>query len=128
MSNSADYRLYQRIYQVVQQIPLGKVATYGDIAAMVGCEARTVGYALGELDERANETPWQRVINKQGGISTRGLTQRQLLEAEGVEFNAHDQVIMARFHWTGPDPAWATAHGFTPLPPRTDQPEQLRMF
>ncbi|MCG8347911.1 MAG: MGMT family protein, partial [Chloroflexales bacterium] len=108
MNKPVDYSLYQRIYMVVRQIPSGKVATYGDIAAIVGCEARTVGYALGELDERADETPWQRVINKQGGISTHGLLQRQLLEAEGVEFNQHDQVYMARFHWTGPDPAWAT--------------------
>src|SRR5215210_556427 len=104
MRNTPDYALYERIYHVVEQVPYGMVATYGDIAAIVGggCDARTVGYALNEMPPNRAGLPWQRIVNKQGGISTRGLSQRQLLEAEGVEFDAQDRVIMARFHWPGP--------------------------
>ena len=133
MRNAPDYALYERIYQVIEQVPYGKVATYGDIAAIVGggCDARTVGYALNEIpSEREGTLPWQRIINREGGISTRGLRQRQLLESEGVLFDARDHVIMARFHWPGPDQAWAAEHGFNTLPPRDegDQAEQLSMF
>lgn len=130
MRDAPDYTLYERIYQVVEQVPHGMVATYGDIAAIVGggCDARTVGYALNELPkEREGTTPWQRIINREGGISTRGLLQRQLLDAEGVAFDARDHVIMSRFRWAGPSREWAAAHGFETLSPR-DEGEQLSMF
>jgi methylated-DNA-protein-cysteine methyltransferase-like protein len=129
MTTSPDYALYDKIYTVAEQIPYGMVATYGDIATIVGggCDARTVGFALNEMPpERAN-VPWQRIINKQGGISTRGLSQRKLLEDEGVEFDAQDRVIMSRFHWAGPSAEWAAEHGFNTLPPRDDA-EQLSLF
>lgn len=129
----AEYALYERIYQVVKQVPSGQVSTYGDIALIVGggCDARTVGTALNELPkERSSEVPWQRIINREGGISTRGLLQRQLLEEEGVVFDARDRVIMARFRWPGPSAGWAEAHGYHPLPPRDagEQAEQLSLF
>lgn len=130
MRPAPDYALYERIYQVIAQVPYGLVSTYGDIAAIVGggCDARTVGYALRETPEdRTGAVPWQRIINKDGGISTRGLEQRRLLEAEGVAFDARDQVIMARFRWAGPSPEWAAANGFSALPPRDDA-EQISMF
>ncbi len=129
MSEPVNYALYDKIYAVAEQIPYGIVATYGDIATIVGggCDARTVGYALNEMPpERAN-VPWQRIINRQGGISTRGLSQRKLLEDEGVEFDAQDRVIMSRFHWAGPSAEWAAEHGFNTLPPRNDA-EQLSLF
>ena len=129
MSESVNIALYDKIYTVAEQIPYGMVATYGDIATIVGggCDARTVGFALNEMPpERAN-VPWQRIINKQGGISTRGLSQRKLLEDEGVEFDAQDHVIMSRFHWAGPSAEWAAQHGFNTLPPRDDA-EQLGLF
>jgi methylated-DNA-protein-cysteine methyltransferase-like protein len=129
MSEPVNYALYDKIYTVAEQIPYGMVATYGDIATIVGggCDARTVGYALNEMPpERAN-VPWQRIINRQGGISTRGLSQRKLLEDEGVEFDAKDRVIMSRFHWAGPSAEWAAEHGFNTLPPRNDA-EQLSLF
>jgi len=130
MRNEPDYLLYERIYRVIEQVPHGMVSTYGDIAAIVGggCDARTVGYALREMPEnRADSVPWQRIINKAGDISTRGLRQRQLLEAEGIAFDARDHVIMARFRWAGPTPEWATANGFNLLPPR-EEGEQLSIF
>jgi methylated-DNA-protein-cysteine methyltransferase-like protein len=123
-------RLYERIYQVVAQVPPGRVTTYGDVAVIVGsgCDARTVGEALGALPEqRAAAVPWQRVINSRGGISLRGLAQRALLEAEGVAFDADDRVALVRFRWPGPDAAWAAEHGFAQLPPHDDA-EQLRLI
>ena len=136
MNDDAEHRLYQRIYQVVQQVPRGRVATYGDIAAIVGegCEARTVGEALHDLPKGYEHTiPWQRIINSAGRISTRGPLQRRLLEAEGVVFDARERVNLARFRWAGPSHEWATVHGFTPLPARhqdeqDDRGEQLPLF
>lgn len=124
-----DFALYERIYLVVEQVPSGVVATYGDIAAIVGggCDARTVGYALGAIPANHADVPWQRIINREGGISTRGLAQRELLESEGVAFDAQGHVILARHRWAGPDAAWAAANRFTPLPPRDDA-EQLSLF
>lgn len=125
-----DYRLYERIYQVVAQVPRGAVATYGDVAAVVGggCDARTVGYALGELPpERAASVPWQRVVNREGGISTRGLLQRDLLQQEGVAFDAQGRALLPLHRWPGPDPAWAAQHGFQTLPQR-EEGQQLSLF
>ncbi len=96
--------LYQRIYNVVRQIPPGKVASYGQIAQIAGCTAREVGYAMAAVKQ--DDIPWQRVINAQGKISLRpgggGEMQRQLLEQEGVRFNAKDQVDFNEFGWLGP--------------------------
>lgn len=124
-----DYALYEKIYSVVEQVPAGQVASYGDIATIVGggCDARTVGYALNELPPGRLSVPWQRVINRQGGISTRGLQQRQLLEDEGVPFDEQGNVIMVRCRWLGPSAEWAAAHGCAVLPPRDDA-EQLSLF
>lgn len=136
MSNP-PYQLYTRIYTIVQQIPPGQVASYGDIAQIVGggCDARTVGYALNDIPKRGGEEiPWQRVVNKAGAISTRGLLQRQLLTAEGVVFAANDRIDLRRFRWAGPDITWAAEHGYQPLlplpqePEEPDSPEQLSLF
>lgn len=100
--------LYDRIYAVVLQIPPGKVASYGQIAQIVGgCSARMVGYAMAALKHRRNpDVPWQRVINRAGRISILdpigGYVQRQLLEEEGVRFNEKDQVDFEEFGWIGP--------------------------
>jgi len=88
---------YEHIYIVVREIPLGNVATYGQIAKIVGqCTARMVGYAMAALP-RGREVPWQRVINHKGEISTRsrgdGATrQRRLLQKEGVRFDRRGRV------------------------------------
>ncbi len=129
-ASPGDTELYERIYQVVMQIPHGAVATYGDVALIVGggCDGRIVGHALSELSpERALAVPWQRVINREGGISTAGLAQRQMLEAEGLIFSADGRVSLVRYRWHGPDAAWAEAHGCRTLPPR-EEGEQLSLF
>lgn len=122
--------LYRRIYEAVQLVPHGKVASYGDIATIVGngCDARTVGYALNELPKgRDAVVPWQRIINSSGGISTRGARQRQLLEQEGIVFDARDRIDLSIYRWEGPPAEWAEAHGFHVLTPRQGD-TQLRLF
>lgn len=105
--------LYDRIYDMVRRVPAGKVITYGRVAELVGgCTARMVGYAMAALKRgHVPDVPWQRVINAKGKISVHGdgmgnAMQRALLEEEGVEFNANDQVDFNRFGWSGPDEAY----------------------
>jgi methylated-DNA-protein-cysteine methyltransferase-like protein len=122
--------LYPRIYDVIRQIPSGRAATYGQIAAIVGppVDARTVGWALASL-RAASDVPWQRVINSQGKISFRKHTtghdrQRMRLEAEGVEFDARDRIDLNKYGWAGPDPAWLVEHGYPPPGEATNGEEQ----
>jgi methylated-DNA-protein-cysteine methyltransferase related protein len=95
---------HERIYAVVKRIPKGKVATYGQIARIVGrCTARMVGYAMAATPE-GSRVPWQRVINSQGMISARShsdgdVRQRVLLEKEGVKFDAKGRVDLTVFQW-----------------------------
>ena len=117
-----DAPVYEQIYAVVRQIPAGRVATYGQVAAIVGnCTARMVGYAMAALEYNSG-VPWQRVINSQGKVSPRtggsgSAKQRQLLEAEGVRFDlAGGRVDFTRFGWSGPDWHWLDQHGFYPAP------------
>lgn len=99
MSAMAGSDLYARIYDVVRQVPRGRVATYGQIAAHVDrCGPRQVGYALAALKDDA--VPWQRIINARGEISLRDAEyQREKLEAEGVAFDARGRVDLARYGW-----------------------------
>ncbi len=120
-----------RIYEVVQQVPSGVVSTYGDIAAIVGggIDAWTIGQALNQIPKQGAEAvPWQRIVNSQGGISTNGLLQRQLLEDEGVVFDGSGKIDLRRFRWHGPSPEWAAKHGYQPLPPQDEEPEQLSLL
>ena len=96
---------YARIYAVVRRIPRGRVSTYGDVARIAGLpgRARQVGYALHALDEDAS-VPWQRVVNARGEISLRGDTgldslQREMLRGEGVRFDEHGRLDLAKFAW-----------------------------
>jgi methylated-DNA-protein-cysteine methyltransferase-like protein len=129
--NAVSNDLYQRIYDVARQIPSGRVATYGQLATIVGApiSARDVGDAMAALRDRhpTPPVPWQRVINAQGKVST-GLRQQQLLEQEGVTFNAKGHTDLQRFGWRGPDPGWAAAHGFAVLKEPAAGTGQLDLF
>lgn len=97
------------VYALVKEIPRGKVATYGQVAAILGHPraARAVGTALSHLPRPlARLVPWQRVINAGGRISIRGDVlrpdlQRQLLELEGIAFRG-GSVDLKRYRWAGP--------------------------
>ncbi len=96
---------YGAIYAVVRRIPKGRVATYGQVAALAGRpgRARQVGYAMHALPEGSG-VPWQRVINASGRISfhpdsLEHAVQRALLEAEGVMFGPGGAVSLERFGW-----------------------------
>ena len=96
---------YSRIHAVVRRIPRGRVATYGQVAALAGLggHARQVGYALHALGQGSN-VPWQRVVNARGEVSPRrmpgcNVLQRVLLEREGVVFDARGRIDLARQGW-----------------------------
>ena len=83
---------YSRIYSVVNKIPPGRVATYGQVARLAGMpsHARFVGRTLSDLPS-GTRLPWHRVVNASLRISRRAdgaavAAQRSLLEKEGVSF------------------------------------------
>jgi methylated-DNA-protein-cysteine methyltransferase-like protein len=108
------------VWDLVRQVPPGKVATYGQIARLLApppgvqpqdyraFAPRWVGGAMAACPDNV---PWQRVINSEGKISPRRqggeIAQRQLLEAEGVLFDAKGRVDLKRYQWSGPDENFA---------------------
>ena len=97
---------FDRAYDLVRQIPEGRVASYGQIARMMGepRKARFVGFAMHESPGVAGGVPCHRVVFKDGrlapGFAFGGPgAQRALLEAEGVGFLADGRVDMARYEW-----------------------------
>lgn len=102
-----DYR--ERVFRIVRSIPRGRVMTYGQIAEILGegYTPRTVGFVMHSSNDK---TPWHRVINAQGGCSTRGLVlphdkQQRMLEAEGVRFNERGRCELQKFLWIPQEPA-----------------------
>ena len=94
---------FAAVYQAVRTIPKGRVATYGQVARLLGLPrgARAVGWALRALPEaQARRVPWHRVVSAGGRIAPRAglgsLRQRQRLLAEGVRVR-HGQVDMKRY-------------------------------
>lgn len=98
---------FERIYEVVRQIPRGKVASYGQVAALAGNRrwARVVGYAL-HVNPDPEGIPCYRVVTKEGYVSSAfafGGSNRQieLLEADGVAF-VDGHVDMEKCQWDTP--------------------------
>lgn len=99
---------YQRIWHVVQLIPLGKVASYGQVADLAGLpgRARLAGKALGYVPEsgyRGQNVPWQRVLRSSGQLafppgSDQFELQKSLLLEEGVICKGRT-VPLKRFQW-----------------------------
>ena len=95
----------EAVYEVVRQIPAGRVASYGQVARMVGRprNARFVGYAL-HVNPEPGVIPCHRVVFKDGSLAP-GFAfggedeQRRLLEAEDVDFLPDGRVDMAHFAW-----------------------------
>ncbi len=100
---------HSAVYALAKKIPHGKVATYGQLAKLLGLprHARHVGYALAAMPDNV-KTPWHRVVNAQGRISLRRQNwqsgsddlQRILLEAEDVVFDTNERIDLKRFGWT----------------------------
>lgn len=100
---------FEPFYRVARRIPRGRVATYGQVAALAGRPrgARLCGYALSALRNTVNDVPWQRVMGARGagraGISLRdpigAAAQRELLENEGVVVDARGRVELGKFGW-----------------------------
>lgn len=95
------------IFDVVRSIPEGTVASYGQIAAVVGrCSPLMVGFAMAAAPFDS-DVPWHRVVNRQGRISSRGdadgeQMQRILLEAEGIHFDETGRIDLNRVGWEFP--------------------------
>ena len=97
---------YARIYAVVRRIPLGRVATYGQVAAAAGLQGRPrlAGYAL-HASSPHHGLPWHRVLGAGGRLTLAkldpdgALTQRLRLEAEGVRFTSRGRVDMSAHQW-----------------------------
>jgi len=105
----------EQVYKIVKQIPRGRVASYGQIAALLGSprSARAVGWAMHQMDslpaKEFKQYAWWRVINSQGFISTTCKEhtyelQKKLLVKDGVEVNWHDKkqmyyIDMGKYLW-----------------------------
>lgn len=97
-----DAEFKNRVYQIVGEIPKGKVMTYGQIAALAG--AAWAGWEVGQIAHTGpSELPWQRVVNKSGGLAS-GYPggkegHKQALEAEGTVVNEDYQINIEELIW-----------------------------
>ena len=126
-----------QVWEIVRQVPTGRVTTYGQISRMIppsgdmpqrSYDAFGPRWVGGAMASCPADVPWQRVINSQGKVSPRpgAENQRRMLEEEGVEFSDSARVDFSRFGWNGPDPAWCKDHGY--LFPQQLSKEQTRLF
>ena len=97
--------MFEKIYEAVKKIPKGKVATYGQIAAMIGSPraSRVVGYAL-HVNPEPGVIPCHRVVNRFGELAPAFAfggreVQRAMLESEGVEVSDSFTVDLGEFLW-----------------------------
>ena len=97
-------QFFKQVYEIVAQIPEGKVATYGQIAALLDQprNARVVGWAMHSAPFELN-LPCHRVVNKVGSMGPEPLCnpkeQRKLLENEGVTFKANGCIDLEKHLW-----------------------------
>jgi methylated-DNA-protein-cysteine methyltransferase-like protein len=103
-----DAEFKDRVYAIVAQIPKGRVMTYGQIAAL--CGAAWAAWEVGQVAHLGpTDLPWQRVVNKQGGLA-RGYTTGGLeahkrdLEAEGIAVSEDYKVDVAHLLWSPSKP------------------------
>lgn len=104
------------IYQLVDDIPKGQVASYGMIASLLpGVTARMVGRAMSQL-ETGSKTPWHRIVQSAGTIAERlsAGVQREKLKEEGVDFRKSGAVDWSACRWQGPSQRWIARTGADP--------------
>lgn len=97
---------FERVYEVVKQIPYGKITTYGAIAEMLGSKrsARMVGWALNSTKHHLEDIPAHRVVNRQGLLTGKrhfggSDTMKDLLESEGVKIEGDRIIDMESYFW-----------------------------
>lgn len=92
--------LIYEILSVVEEIPVGKVASYGQIAKLIGRDknSRLVGKVL-SMSQFYGDYPCHRVVNHCGRIAPRFLEQKERLIVEGVEFKDKNHVDMKKYQW-----------------------------
>ncbi len=102
--NVTDKYYREKVYEIVRQIPAGRVMTYGQIAEMLSKNytARTVGYVMHAAE--TEKVPWQRVINSRGSCSTDKIllpynVQQKLLEEEGIIFKENGCCDLKIYRW-----------------------------
>lgn len=100
MNRILDENLIYEILSVVEEIPQGKVATYGQIARLIGREknARLVGKVL-SMSEYYGRYPCHRVVNHAGRLVPGWTEQRQLLTSEGVPMKDEYHVALKLCQW-----------------------------
>jgi len=96
---------FEEVYDIVRQIPRGKVTTYGDIARAMGQpkKSKIVGWALHSNPYKGN-VPCHRVVNRNGETSGSyafgGIeVQKDLLKEEGVTFDENGIIDLQKFLW-----------------------------
>ena len=109
MTSKSENDYQERVFRIVRSIPRGRVMTYGQIAEILGegYTPRTVGFVMHASNDK---TPWHRVVNAQGGCSTRGIVlpldkQQRMLEAEGIKFNDRGRCTLQEYLWIPKDQA-----------------------
>lgn len=100
MSNIDTIEFARAVKEIVSAIPPGKVATYGDVAALAGSpsHARLVGKILGCIGMES-DVPCHRVVNSQGRPAPHWLSQSTLLRAEGVEVSPTNRINLRLYRW-----------------------------
>ena len=104
MNKVLNEKLINQILSVVACIPVGKVATYGQIAQLIGRErnARLVGRVLSQAG-LYGKYPCHRVVNSAGRLAPAWEEQRHLLWAEGVTFKTNGCVDLKKHQWKPTD-------------------------
>ncbi|MCY4464589.1 MAG: MGMT family protein [Chloroflexi bacterium] len=132
---------FATVWDIVRQIPPGRVSSYGQIASMIPptdyadpetmrrLAPRWVGTAMRKSPQGA-AIPWQRVINSQGRISfppdsPQAAEQQRLLESEGIRFDRSGKVDLQRYGWQGPPEAYLQDQFLLPPRPLQKPPRSL---
>jgi methylated-DNA-protein-cysteine methyltransferase-like protein len=109
-SGKPELSFFEQVYDIVEQIPRGKVTTYGAIAKSLGSglSARMVGWALNGSFTGNRKLPAQRVVNRNGQLSGKAhfktpTLMQELLEAEGIKITNDTIVEFSKHFWDPSD-------------------------
>lgn len=111
-SGAADLSFYEQVYELVRQIPKGRVTSYGAIAKALGSgrSARLVGWAMNNAHVVKPKVPAHRVVNSQGLLTGKHAfktptTMQELLEKEGIKID-HDKIVDFKSKFWNPADEW----------------------